>query len=278
MKILITGANGSLGEYFTKFLSLKHKVFPLPKNLLDITNKIQCKNIIKDVKPDIVINTAALSNIDRCERDESAAYTINTIGSLNIACACNLMDIPIVQISCSSVYEGAKNNAYTEADDCSPINIYGKTKLSGERLIRTLCNKYFIIRTSWIFGGKNCFVKSVIKNKNIPIFMCSDEISCPTYIEDLCKVLEKIIESHNFGVYNCVNLGYTKKSSWVKTIFNNLSIEKDIIEIPSNIKLSEALRPKCTILDTSLLKKVFNVELPSWEESLYKYMNNSKFL
>lgn len=276
MKIIITGSSGSLGEYFTNFFAHVHEVFPFSKNLLDITNKIQCEKVIKNVRPDIVINTAALSNIDLCEKDESAAYTINTIGSLNIAYACNLMDIPIVQISCSSVYEGSKNSAYTEMDNCIPVNIYGRTKLAGEKLIRTICTKYFIIRTSWIFGGKNCFVKDIINNKDVPIFMCSKEISCPTYIDDLCAATEQMIKSKSYGVYNCVNLGHAEKSFFIKTIFENLNIKKDIIEIPENFKLSAALRPKCTILDTSLLKKAFNVELPYWKESLYKYINNPK--
>jgi dTDP-4-dehydrorhamnose reductase len=273
MKVLITGADGSIGEYLSKYLSSSHEVFSFRKNKLDITNKVQCIEIINSIKPDIIIHCAALSNIDLCERDEPSAYTINTIGSLNIAYCCNLLNIPIVYLSCSNVYDGNRTNAYYETDLCSPVNIYGKTKLAGENLIRTICSKYFIIRTSWVFGGKNCFVKNIIENKDIPIFMSSVDIASPTYIEDLSSTIEVMLHSNMYGIYNCVNSGAVKKSIWVKTILDYLNVNKEVIEIPEKFISNKALRPKCTILNTSVLKNCFNIELPPWETSLLEYLN-----
>jgi dTDP-4-dehydrorhamnose reductase len=275
MKVLITGADGSVGDYLSKYLSSSHEVFPFGKNNLDITNKVQCIEVINSMDPDIIIHCAALSNIDLCERDEPTAYTINTIGSLNIAYCCNLLNIPIVYLSCSDVYDGNRTNAYYETDLCSPVNIYGKTKLAGENLIRTICSKYFIIRTSWVFGGKNCFVKNIIENKDIPIIMSSVDIASPTYIEDLSSTIEVMLHSNMYGIYNCVNSGAVKKSLWVKTILDNLNVQKDVIEIPENFISNRALRPKCTIMNTSLLKNCFNIVLPPWEAALLKYLDKT---
>jgi dTDP-4-dehydrorhamnose reductase len=273
MKVLITGADGSVGDYLSKYLSSSHAVFPFRKNKLDITNKVQCIEVINNIKPDIVIHCAALSNIDLCERDENSAYTINTIGSLNVAYCCNILDIPIVYISSSNVYDGNRTSAYYETDLCSPVNVYGKTKLAGENLVRTICSKYFIIRTSWIFGGKNCFVKNIIENKDIPIFMSSVDIASPTYIEDLSSTIEVMLHSNMYGIYNCVNYGAVKKSLWVKNILDYLNVKKDVIEIPEKFISNKALRPKCTIMNTSLLKNCFSLELPPWEASLAEYLN-----
>lgn len=272
MKILITGADGNLGSYLSRNLSENHTVFSLNKNNLDITSKASCTEIISKLKPEIVIHTAALSNIDMCERDETSAYTINTIGSLNVAYPCSLLDIPIVYISCNNVYDGNKTSPYYETDLCTPINIYGKTKLAGEKLIRTICTKYFILRTSWLYGTKNCFVKNIVDNKDVPLFMCSGEISSPTYIKDFYMVIEKILKSDMYGIYNCTNAGGIKKSIWVKSILDYINIKKDIIEIPENFISNRAQRPKCTVLNTSLLKNCFEIEMPSWEISLKEYL------
>jgi dTDP-4-dehydrorhamnose reductase len=272
MKILITGANGSIGSYLSNYLGRGHTIFALGKDKLDITDKECCIQTINSIKPDLVIHTAAMTNIDLCELDETSAYTINTIGSLNIAYPCSLQGIPLIYISCSNVYDGFKTSAFYETDHCSPVNIYGKTKLAGEKLIRTVCSKYFIIRTSWVFGGNNCFVENIINNKDVPIFMCTEDISCPTYIGDLCYAIERIMKSDIYGVYNCTNSGAVKKSLWVRYILNKINVDKEILEIPHNFIPNKANRPKSTILDNSLIKNCFNLELRPWEKALEEYL------
>lgn len=273
MKILITGSDGNIGDYLFKYLSPRHEVYPFRKNVLDITNKAKCIDIISNKRPDIVIHCAALTNIDLCERDETSAYSINTLGSLNIAYSCSMLNIPIVYLSSNNVYDGNKTSYYYETDLCSPINVYGKTKLAGEKLIRTICSKFFIIRTSWVFGGKNCFVKNIIENKDIPIFMSSVDVASPTYIEDLCSVIESMIKSDMYGIYNCVNSGGVKKSIWVKAILDHLKVNNEVIEIPENFISNRALRPKSTLMNTYLLKNCFNIEMRSWESALLEYLN-----
>jgi dTDP-4-dehydrorhamnose reductase len=278
VKILLTGSNGNIGSYLQMYLSENHVVYPMKKQQLDITNKALTMEVIDLIKPDLIIHTAALTNMDFCERNETSAYTINTLGSLNVAYPCSLLDIPIVYLSTGYIFDGNKKRPYYETDQCNPINIYGKTKLAGEKLIRTVCRKYFIIRTSWVFGGDNCFVKKVIENKNVPVFLCSNEISNLTYIKDLCYVIEKIIQTEQYGVYNCVNSEAVSKALWIKSIFNLLNIEKEIAEIPESFLCNKALRANYTALDTLLLNNCFNIILPTWQERLNEYISSLNLL
>jgi dTDP-4-dehydrorhamnose reductase len=273
MRVLISGAEGSLGEYLSEYLGISHDVLPFGKSKLNITVKSKCIEIINEIKPDIVINCAAVTNLDYCERDEGSAYTVNTIGALNLAYSCNQLDIPIVHLSCSSVYDGSKSSSYYETDNCTPVNVYGKTKLAGENLIRTICRKFFIIRTSWIFGGKNCFVRNMLEHKDSPIYTTSSEISCPTYIRDLCEAIERIMTSNIYGVYNCVNSGAATKSLLIKTILEYGNIKKDVVEVPDTYISNRAIRPKSTILNTSLIKNCFDIEMRSWQTALKEYVN-----
>lgn len=272
MKILITSNFTGIGNYLNDYFTNNHDVILFNDSHIDICDKQSVSNVITSVKPDIVIHTLEVSDIDLCERDENLAYSINTIGTFNIAYSCNLLNIPIVYTSTSYVFDGKKQNAYYETDIPNPINTYGKTKLGAEQLIRTICHKNFIIRTSWIFGYEQCFVNKIIKNKEVPIFMCSNEIGNPTYAQDLCYCIDKIISSNQYGIYNCANSNPVSKAFFVKTIFNELNITKEVIEMPCNFFANTAQRPKNSSLNTTLIKNSFNLALPNWYEILNKYL------
>jgi len=272
MKILITDIENNLGKYLNSFLAERNTVFGFTKETLYLPDKAKTLEVITSLKPDVVIHTSSIESLELCEEDESLAYTYNTIGSLNAAYPCSILDIPIVYLSTSYVYDGEKQSPYYETDDCSPVNIFGKTKLASEKLIRTLCKKYFIIRTSWIFGGSDCFVKNVLKNKTAEIFMCTKEVGNPTYIEDFSSSIEKIIHSNLFGIYNLANSGYASKFDWVKYIFELTNIKKEVVELPDNIIEKGVCRPKYTAMDTTVMKNCFNIELADWKIPFKKYI------
>lgn len=275
MKILITGAENPLSKYIENRFKDTNEIYSFTRKELDISDKNLTYEIITDNKPDILIHLDSMSNIDICEHDESLAYTINTIGTLNAAYPCSILNIPIIYLSTSYVYDGNKNSPYFETDKCSPVNIYGKTKLAGEKLIRTLCKKYFIVRTGWLFGEENCFVNKVLNNSNVSMFVCSTETGNPTYVEDLCRVIEKMFHSDLYGIYNCGNPSSTTKSAWVKKIFNYSGIERRILEMPENFLRNTAIRPKNSSLNISLIKNCFDIELPNWENRLSEYIKDN---
>ena len=273
MKILITDIENSLGKYLNLSLAEKNTVFGFTKETLYLPDKSKTLETISNIKPDIVIHTSSIENLELCEENENLAYTYNTIGSLNAAYPCSILDIPIVYLSTSYVYDGEKSTPYYETDDCYPVNVFGKTKLASEKLIRTLCKKYFIIRTSWIFGGSDCFVKNVLKNKTAEVFMCTKEVGNPTYIKDLCFSIEKIIHSDLFGIYNCTNSGHVSKYDWVKYIFELTNINKEMVTLPENIINEGVCRPRYTAMNTTLIKNCFDIELPDWKIPLKEYID-----
>ncbi|GKX66857.1 SDR family oxidoreductase [Inconstantimicrobium mannanitabidum] len=273
MKILILGGKGNIGGFLSKDLEPYHDIISVSKDDLDITSKSSVFSIISSKAPSIVIDAAGISNIDYCQANEQISYSVNTLGTMNIALACSKLDIPLVYISSAQVYGSDNTNVHSEHENCNPINIFGKSKLAGENLIRTLCKKYFILRTSWCFGGEKCFVKSILSKRNTPIFMVADMVVNPTYVQDLSRAILSIIDSTSYGVYNCVNKGETSKCDLVKYIFDLLGYDKKIISLPKSTMDSLAPRPKNCSLANNLIEKSFNLEIPSWEESMNIYLN-----
>lgn len=276
MKVLITDTENNIGKHISNYLSKNNIIYGFNKDSLYLPDKTKTLELIFDIKPDIVIHTSSMDNLELCEEDESMAYTLNTIGSLNTAYPCSLLDIPILYFSTSYVYEGTKNSPYYETDECSPLNIYGKTKLASEKLIRTLCKKFFILRTSWIYGGMDCFVKNVLQNKDANIFMSTNEIGNPTYILDLCAAVEKIMCSNLYGIYNCAPSSFISKAEWVRYIFQLSAIKKEVFILPDEIMRGKALRPLNAALNTKLIANCFDIQFPDWQNSLQKYLKLTK--
>jgi dTDP-4-dehydrorhamnose reductase len=193
MKILITGAKGNIGTYLCSVLAKSHVIYGLDKTELDITDKIATEKIMNELKPDAVIHTAAITNKHFCEYHESLAYGVNTLGTLNIAKCCNSLSIPLIYLSSTDVYGDTKTLPYIETDDCTPLNAYSKSKLGGEELVQTICNKYFIVRSSYIYGGNDCFVRNLINGKHTTIYLFSNPTISVTYIGDLFEILQRLI-------------------------------------------------------------------------------------
>jgi dTDP-4-dehydrorhamnose reductase len=278
MKILITGSESNLGKYIENYFGQANQIFAFTKQILDISKKDLTYKTITSVNPDIVIHLDSQDNIDGCEIDETSAYTQNTIGTLNVAYPCSILNIPMIYLSTSYVYGNNCRCGNFETDECNPVNIYGETKLAGEKLIRTLCKKYFIIRTGWLFGYDQCFVTKIINSKNFSIFVCSTEVGNPTYSEDLCDAIKEMLHSNLYGIYNCCNPPSMNKSLWIKEIFKLANIEKTILELPENFITNTAKRPQNSSLNISLIKNCFNIDFPSCNVRLLEFMNKSGYI
>ena len=275
MNILITGAKGNIGTYLCSVLSKSHTIYGLDKTELNITDKIATEKTLNELKPDAVIHTAAITNKYICEYNEALAYGVNTVGTLNIANCCNSLNIPIIYLSSTDVYGDIKSSPYSEIDECTPINAYSKSKLGAEELIQTICTKYFILRTSNIFGGNDCFVRKLIKGKHTAIYLFSNPTLSITYIEDLTAVLQRLLATDKYGVYNYTNEGCLSKSQLINSIieFGNLNIP---LIVNSDKLLSNLIKePKYTCVDSSHIKNSLGIEIPSWNDRLKDYINKT---
>ena len=242
MKILITGSNGMLGHDLIKVLEDNHELILTTSKSLDITDKTNVINFIKENKPDIVINSAAYTNVDGCEDNQETAFSINGDGVKNLALGCSEIDCPLVQISTDYIFNGENTVPWVEDDEIGPISVYGKSKLKGEEAILETLDKFFIIRTAWLYGinGGN-FPKTMLElaKNHSEITVVYDEVGTPTYTFDLAEAISQLIETDYYGIYHITNSGSCSWCEFAKYIFK--VAEKDVKVIP--VTASEFARP-----------------------------------
>ncbi|MBE7703745.1 MAG: dTDP-4-dehydrorhamnose reductase [Cyanobacteria bacterium SIG28] len=253
MKVLVTGANGMLGQDLCPILEdIGCYVIETDKDNLDITNGDLVNAVMEDVKPNLVIHCAAYTNVEKAEEEYELAHKINALGTENIAKACSKFDTTLIYISTDYVFDGKKSTAYTPLDETNPLNKYGLTKLQGEEAIKKYCEKYYIARTSWLYGhhGKN-FVETVIANsEKDSIKIVNDQFGCPTWTVELANCIIKLLQKP-YGIYHICGSGITSWYEFAKEIHNQLNIECKFSPCSSNEYTCKAKRPKNSAMDNS---------------------------
>ena len=277
--ILITGANGQLAREFQKVLTKRGIIFKaLTREELDISNFKKVKEVVKGLKPDFVINCAAYNFVDRAEEDWEKAFLVNGIGVKNLALASNEVNATLVHFSTDYVFDGEKGKPYTIADSPNPINRYGKSKLLGENFVRELSERYYLIRVSWLFGeGKNSFITKLLswaKDKDV-LRIVDDQISSPTYTEDLVRAVLDLLNTENYGLYHITNEGYCSRYEWAKFILEALNWRGKLIPAKSEEFKTLAKRPAFSKLDTFPLREVIGYQLPHWEDATERFLTHT---
>lgn len=292
MKILITGAKGQLGsQLFNMIKERKSELGPIPseyKNVevtgidledLDITDLESVKSYLKDLKPDLVINPAAYTNVDGCEEHEDLAFKANSIGARNIAMACEDIGAKLIHISTDYVFEGTGIVPYREYDLPNPVSVYGKTKLLGEKYIQQSSSRYFIVRTAWLYGynGKN-FVYTIRKAaaERGSLTVVNDQRGNPTNAEDLCYHILKLGVTEEYGIYHCTGLGECSWYDFACKIVEYSKIDCKVTPVTSDEYIRAAKRPSFSSLDNMMLRCSVGDEMRPWEEALKVFINNIK--
>lgn len=287
-RILITGANGQLGRALNQVLKAKNNISYRIINTdlgeataycpisLDIMNPVAVMNLVQSIKPDIIINCAALTAVDLCESEGDMAYRINAIGPKNLAKAADEMDAKFVHISTDYVFDGEGTTPYTEEDTPSPKSVYGTTKYQGEELVKSNCVKYFILRTAWVYGeGKN-FVKTMLRlsDEREEIKVVDDQYGTPTSAVDLAKAIAVLMETNEYGLYHCVNKGVTTWYEFAKEIFRLFDKKVTLLPIKTEEYPTPAKRPAYSVLDTNKINSI-GIHMRPWEEALKEYMEET---
>jgi len=276
MKILITGGKGFVGKNLEEKLKEKFNVFALGKDEFNVEEKEKIINKINEIKPDITIHCAALSNVDRCEVEREKAYRINSIGTQNVAIACRETKSKMIYISTDFVFDGKKETPYSEIDIPSPINHYGKTKLLGEYYVSHILNNFIIVRTSRIFGkwGKNFASRfPLLLKEREEFYLTTDIVNCPTFVKDLVRAIEFLIKNDFLGIINVCNKGSCSWFEFGKKVIE--LVQKDGVKIIpvefADYREKKALRPHYSVLNTDLLETV-GFKMPEWEYSLKEFI------
>ena len=283
MKILVTGANGQLGQEFKNNVSKnKDDFYFTDKNELDIINKNHVLNYVSDNQIDLIINCAAYTNVNESETNKRQAIKVNSDAVKNLVEICQEQKLKMIHISTDYVYNSNNINPIKEDSNINPINYYGFSKREGEKIIEKSFSDSIIIRTSWLYSmyGSN-FVKTMIKKSENgeKIYVINDQFGCPTYAKDLVNVILSIIYSGikpKYKVYNFSNEGYTNWYDFTKKIFELKKLDCSINPVDSENYRSIARRPKYSVLDKSRIKDTFNINIRNWEDALQEFINNIK--
>lgn len=275
MKILITGSNGMLGHDLIEALKDNHELVLTTSRTLDITDKEQVFDFISQNKPDIVINSAAYTDVDGCEENQDLAYSVNGEGVKNLAFACREADSALLHISTDYVFNGENTRPWVEDDEIGPISVYGKSKLKGEQAILEILDKFFIVRTAWLYGvnGRN-FPKTMLElaENHSQITVVYDEVGTPTYTPDLAKAISQLIETEHYGIYHITNSGSCSWCEFARYIFEVAGKDVEVIPVTAAEFARPAPRPHYSVLENrNWIEKGFE-PLRSYKEAIKEYI------
>ncbi|MFC6860970.1 dTDP-4-dehydrorhamnose reductase [Zunongwangia atlantica] len=280
LKILVTGGKGQLAQCIEKLSSsYQFELVFRSSSELDITNAKKIEQELSNYNYDYCINCAAYTQVDKAESDAKKADIINHVAVENLAKSCAKSQVKLIHISTDFVFSGDNSIPYLEDDKTLALGVYGQTKLEGESKIIQNLDQFFIIRTSWLYSefGNN-FLKSMLKygKEREELSVVFDQVGTPTYAMDLAEVILGIIQSQSkdYGVYHYSNEGVASWYDFAFNIFNLAGVNCKLKPIRSKDYPTPAKRPSFSVLDKSKIKSTFQIEIPNWQDSLSKAIQN----
>ncbi len=279
MVVLVTGSNGQLGQ------SLQHIAANYPQlqwvfcdsSTLDITQIESVQKAFQHYQPDYCINTAAYTAVDKSESEPDKAFLVNSLGPENLAKTCAKQGVVLIHISTDFVFDGTKKSPYQEDDSTHPLGVYGTTKWQGEQAVKQFCNNFYILRTAWVYSqfGAN-FMKTMLRlaAERSELSIVSDQIGTPTNAVDLakaivsCMLYDATTETPSYGIYHYSNEGQCSWYDFAVAIFKLKGVTIPVHSIPTAQFPTPANRPAYSVLDKSKIKKVMQLTIPEWQDSL----------
>jgi len=292
-KILLTGVNGQVGRALKAKL-VQNEVFALSREQLDLTKVHDIRRVVREIKPDLIINPAAYTAVDKAEAEPELAHAINAIAPQILAEEAARLNAALIHFSTDYVYDGTKATPYVEEDATNPVSVYGKSKFVGEEAIREVELPHLILRTSWVYGayGKN-FLKTILRlaTEHNSLRIVADQFGAPTSSESIADGVLQLVNiwqpqhENQTGVYHFTNAGSTSWHGFSCAIiseYNKLLSTKNwpalkasvenVVAISTSDYLTPAARPANSRLDNTKLKSTFNIEFPDWQVGLRQVM------
>jgi len=282
MKVAVIGANGQLGsDVYKAFQDNDDEVVVLNHDVLEVSDFETVDSVLHDLVPDLVVNTAAMHNVEACEEDPAKSFAVNGIGARNLAQVSNSVGFTLLHISTDYVFDGAKQAPYVEADLPIPLNVYGNTKLSGELFVRSMAQKYFVLRISGLYGRNLCrakggrnFVTLMLKlaKERDEVRVVDDEILTPTYTEDIAHQIVHLSQCTDYGLYHVTAQESCSWYEFAGKIFEitNASVRLSIAD-PGEFPI-KVPRPKYSVLENKALQSVGLDIMQHWSVGLQRYL------
>lgn len=281
MKVAIFGSGGQLGRALAAALATTHDVVAVDHDRADIRHASAVADVVQAAKPDWVVNSAAMTHVDRCENNPLAAFEINALGARNVARACAAAGVRLLHVSTDYVFDGEKTSPYVEDDTARPINAYGVSKLAGEYFVRADCPAHAIVRTSGLYGWHVCrgkgsnFAETILARarQGQALRVVSDERLTPTFTEDLARQLRTLIERGvPNGVYHATNAGACSWFDFANELLRLAGVTASIQPIAAKEWKSPTRRPSNSVLENRALSKLGLDAMPDWRDALARYV------
>lgn len=290
MKIIITGCRGQLGKQIHEVLESVHDILALSRDALDITNKDELDCIMRAFQPEVLINAAAYTHVDEAEKETKLAYAVNGTALEHMACVCAERDVLLIHYSTDYVFGDRREGRVSpkrEEDATDPLNVYGRSKLVGERRVLELHQRSIILRSGWLYGNGKNFLDTMLRlaGAGREIRVVDDQIGSPTSTRELARVTAYLLQRYEsgqldkkgaYGLYHASCRGPISWYGFAKRIFELAGSEVDLSAIDSNEYQGKTIRPKYSVLENSRLEKIWGYYMKSWEEALDEYMQERK--
>ena len=278
MKVAVIGANGQLGTDIVAAFA-KESIIPLTQQDIEISDARSVERAFASIEPDVVINTAAYLNVELCEKERGRSFLVNETGAGNLARVLEEQRVPLLHISTDYVFDGEKRSPYVEADKTNPLNIYGESKLAGEKAIQAGCQRYFIVRTSGLYGHARCLAKGANFIEKIlarageqkELRVVNDEVLTPTYTQDLARQIRSLVHTNEYGLYHATNSGECSWFEFAKEALRLAGASATVVPVSSKEYPSEVRRPAYSVLANAHLQSLGLDQMPHWHESLRSY-------
>ncbi len=278
MRIMVTGCNGQLGRAINEEAKLDPQITVINTDVedLDITKLEEVMAYIEAQKPDVIVNCAAHTGVDACETQEESAYRINAIGPRNLSIGANLVNATLVHVSTDYVFSGDDGKVYTEFDQVNPQGAYGRTKLAGENFVKEFANRYFILRTAWLYGDGNNFVKTMLRlaQTNDTVRVVGDQFGTPTSAKELAKAIMQLLQTREYGTYHATCEGECNWADFAREIFRQANLSTQVVSITTEEYNAPAKRPAYSVLDNYMFRLCTDIRFAKWEDALVEYMKS----
>lgn len=272
-RIAITGYKGQLGTALFQALA-GHKLLGLDLPDHDISDPGSIGQALDSFAPDLVIHAAAMTNVDACERDPELAFRVNVLGTQNVALACGRCGAEMVHVSTNEVFDGRLGRPYYEWDPPSPRSAYARSKAAAEFYVRTLLNRFYIVRPAWLYArGGNNFVSKIMAaaDKHGALQVVTDEVSTPTYAPDLAAAVSQLIDTHHYGIYHFTNSGICSRYDWAREILALTGRDAVPIEPITTDQWQRAAEPPLYAPIVNFAGAALGITLRPWQDALRAY-------
>jgi dTDP-4-dehydrorhamnose reductase len=283
MRVAVIGATGQLGtDVVRRFDAAGHEVISLGHADVDVADEPAVREALLALRAAVVVSTAAMHQVDRCEEEPAAAFRVNALGARNVARACAEAGSAVVYVSTDYVFDGMSRTPYREHDLAHPVNAYGVTKLAGEMFVSAECPRSFVVRTSALYGTNPCrgkgglnFVRLMLRlaTERPEIRVVTDEVVCPTYTLQLADAIVKLAGTDSYGTYHAVSRDSCSWYEFADAIFRRTGTHANLIPATSQEFPKKTRRPAYSALDTSRIHKIGVDALTSWDDALGQYLS-----